>query len=43
MNLLGVRLLHQTHQKGGCTQLYKEQLRMYVTLGQKPAWIGTHT
>ena len=34
---------HQTHQKGGCTQLYKEQLCMYATLGQKPEWKGTYT
>ena len=26
---------HQTHQKGGCTRLFKEQLRMYSTFGQK--------
>ena len=30
---------HQTHQKGGCTRLYKEQLRMYATFGQKPEFI----
>ena len=29
---------HQTHQKGGCTRLYKEQLHMYATFGQKPAY-----
>ena len=34
---------HQTHQKGGCTQLYKEQLRMYTTLGQKPARKSKYT
>ena len=30
---------HQTHQKGGCTRLYKEQLRMYMNFGQKPECI----
>ena len=30
---------HQTHQKGGCTQLFKEQLRIYVTFGQQAACI----
>src|SRR5713226_5447030 len=30
---------HQTHQKGGCTRLFKEQLRIYVTFGQKAACI----
>ena len=30
---------HQTHQKGGCTRLFKEQLRMYMTFGQKDACI----
>ena len=30
---------HQTHQKGGCTRLFKEQLRMYATFSQKPACI----
>ena len=30
---------HQTHQKGGCTRLFKEQLRIYVTFGQKPGCI----
>src|SRR5713226_7820443 len=34
---------HQTHQKGGCTRLYKEHLRIYVTLGPKPAWKSTYT
>ena len=29
---------HQTHQKGGCTRLYKEQLRMYATVVHKPAY-----
>ena len=26
---------HQTHQKGGCTQLFKKQLRLYATFRQK--------
>ena len=30
---------HQTHQKGGCTQLFKEQLHIYATFGQKPQCI----
>ena len=30
---------HQTHQKGGCTRLFKEQLRIYATFGQKPECI----
>ena len=30
---------HQTHQKGGCTRLYKEQLRMYATFGKKSAYV----
>ena len=30
---------HQTHQKGGCTQLFKEQLHIYTTFGQKDACI----
>ena len=30
---------HQNHQKGGCTQLYKEQLRMYATFSQKSAYV----
>ena len=30
---------HQTHQKGGCMLLYKEQQCMYVTFGQKPECI----
>ena len=30
---------HQTHQKGGCTWLFKEQLRIYMTFGQKSACI----
>ena len=30
---------HQTHQKGGCTRLFKEQIRIYVTFGQKAACI----
>ena len=29
---------HQTHQKGACTRLFKEQLRMYATFGQKPTY-----
>ena len=28
------------NQKGGRTQLFKEQLRIYATFGQKPACIG---
>ena len=24
---------HQTHEKGGCTRLFKEQLRIYVNYG----------
>ena len=27
-------LQHQTHQKGGCTRLFKEQRCVYVTFGQ---------
>ena len=30
---------HQTHQKGGCMRLYKEHLRIYVTFGQKSAYV----
>ena len=30
---------HQTHQKGGCTRLYKEQLHMYGTYGQKSVYV----
>ena len=30
---------HQTHQKGGCTRLFKEQLHIYTTFGQKSACI----
>ena len=30
---------HQTHQKGGCTQLFKEQLRIYTNFGQNAACI----
>ena len=30
---------HQTHQKGGCMRLFKEQLRIYATFGQKTACI----
>ena len=30
---------HQTHEKGGCTRLFKEQLRIYTTFGPKPACI----
>ena len=30
---------HQTHQKGGCTRLYKEQLRMYATYGHKSVYV----
>ena len=30
---------HQTHKKGGCTRLYKEQLHMYTTFSQKPEYI----
>ena len=30
---------HQTHQKGGCTRPFKEQLRIYATFGQKVACI----
>ena len=30
---------HQTHQKGGCAWLFKEQLRIYPTFGQKSACI----
>ena len=30
---------HQTHQKGGCMRMYKEQLRMYANFGQKPECI----
>ena len=30
---------HQTHQKGGCMRLFKEQLRMYATFGQKSAYV----
>ena len=26
------------NQKGGCTQLFEEKLRMYVTFGQKPMY-----
>ena len=33
---------YQTCQKGGCTQLFKEQLRMYATFGQKSAYIIFH-
>ena len=32
-------LQHQTHQKGGCTQLFKEQLHIYTNFGQKAACI----
>ena len=30
---------HQTHQKGGCTRLFKEQMRIDATFGQKVACI----
>ena len=30
---------HQTHQKGGCTRLFKEQMHIYVTFVQKGACI----
>ena len=30
---------HQTHQKGGCTRLFKEQLHMYATFGQKSTYV----
>ena len=30
---------HQTHQKGGCARLFKEQLYIYATFGQKLACI----
>ena len=30
---------HQTHQKGGSMRLFKEQLRMYVTFGQKSMYV----
>ena len=30
---------HQTHQKGVCTRLYKEKLRIYTNFGQKFACI----
>ena len=30
---------HQTHQKGGYTRLFKEQVRIYSTLGEKAACI----
>ena len=30
---------HQTYQKGGCTQLFKEQLHIYVNFCQKLACI----
>ena len=30
---------HQTHQKGGCMRLFKEQMRIYATFGQKAACI----
>ena len=30
---------HQNHQKGGCTQLFKEQLCIYATFVQKPMCI----
>ena len=30
---------HQNHQKGGCMRLFKAQLHIYVTFGQKDACI----
>ena len=30
---------HQTHQKGGCTRLFKEHLCIYVTFVQKLAYV----
>ena len=30
---------HQTHQKGVCMRLFKEQLHIYATFGQKAACI----
>ena len=30
---------HQNHQKGGCTQLFKEQLHIYASFGQKSTYV----